>query len=297
MDTAVIINKKAGGWVGKSAARQQRMLAKLFAMANLQAQIYPIEPDQLVATIQKLKVSPDVNTIIFGGGDGTLSTAAGLLLGSDIAIGVLPLGTFNYFAYDLGMPLNVTKAVKALTNGVVRPIDVGEMNGHIFINKVSLGIHPHAIEKRKAYQARWSMNKRLATSYALLGAVWRSPPLHINLQNGQEKRLEVPFIILGNNQHEVASGKCLQRRSFDKGHLSVLYTQELRRLKLFKMCLRTFSGLQIATMPELERLWLKRVTIKSEQSKLKLSIDGEIIETEPPFKFRIHSRSLRIIMP
>ncbi len=298
MKTAVVINQKAGGWLGKSDATQQSIIAELFAKANLPARIYPIGPTQLVATVQRLMASPEVNTIIIGGGDGTLSTAAGLLMDSDIAFGVLPLGTFNYFAYDLGMPLAADKAVQALANGIVRPIDVGEMNGRTFINTVSLGIHPHAIEKRKSYQARWGLNKRLATNYALLGAVWRAPPLHISLQTNSQKRLlEVPFMILGNNQYEIASSKCLQRRSFDQGHLSVLYTQELRRTRLFKMCLQTVSGQQIPKMRELESLWLEGATIESEQSKLKLSIDGEIIETEPPFKFRIHPQSLRTIMP
>jgi len=101
---------------------------------------FPVDrPRQLEASLAAaLDLEPDL--LVAGGGDGTLSLAARHLAHRDTALGVLPLGTTNNFARTLGLPLNVTAAVAVLTSGKVADVDLGEADGAMFANLVSVGL-------------------------------------------------------------------------------------------------------------------------------------------------------------
>ena len=92
--------------------------------------------------------------VVAGGGDGTLSAVAAALVGTDTALGVLPMGTLNHFAKDLGIPLKLEKAVQTLFTGKIARVDVGEVNGRIFLNNSSIGFYPRIVQARKREQRR-----------------------------------------------------------------------------------------------------------------------------------------------
>src|SRR5215218_7585967 len=80
--------------------------------------------------------------VVAGGGDGTVGSVAGALAGHGMPLGVLPLGTLNHFAYDLGIPFTLDGAIAVIAAGHVASIDVGEVNGHVFVNNSSIGLYP-----------------------------------------------------------------------------------------------------------------------------------------------------------
>ena len=84
----------------------------------------------------------EIDAIIVGGGDGTVHTVAGATVGHDIPLGIIPLGTLNHFAKDLNIPLSLDDAIETIAAGVYRDVDVGEVNGEIFINNSSIGVYP-----------------------------------------------------------------------------------------------------------------------------------------------------------
>lgn len=90
--------------------------------------------------------------VVAGGGDGTISTVASVLAGTDAVLGVLPLGTLNHFAKDLGLPLDLNEAVATIIEGHVAQVDIGELNGRTFINNSSLGLYPKLVSHRDAHQ-------------------------------------------------------------------------------------------------------------------------------------------------
>src|SRR3954469_13335443 len=80
--------------------------------------------------------------LIVGGGDGTIGAAASALVGSDTRLGILPLGTLNHFARDLGLPAKLEEAAAVIAAGRERRVDVAEMNGRTFINNSAIGLYP-----------------------------------------------------------------------------------------------------------------------------------------------------------
>ena len=99
--------------------------------------------------------------MVVGGGDGTLSAAASILAGTDTALGVLALGTLNHFARDLRIPLDLDGAIGVIAAGHHQTVDVGEVNGQVFINNSSIGIYPFFVAERSG-RAEWSRPQQTA---------------------------------------------------------------------------------------------------------------------------------------
>ena len=92
--------------------------------------------------------------LIVGGGDGTISAAASALVGTETRLGILPLGTLNHFARDLGIPTDLDEAAKLIAAGAERRVDVAEMNGRIFINNSAIGLYPLMVVDRDVQRKR-----------------------------------------------------------------------------------------------------------------------------------------------
>lgn len=123
--------------------------------------------------------------------------------------------------------------------GMIRPVDLSEVNGRFFLHNAALGIHPHAVERRERYRREWGINKAIAVGYALLEAVWKPPLLEGHLQARERAEfIRTPFVFVGNLKHrlkEVPELKRIQTRSMTidsrKKKLKVLLDGELVRMK------------------------------------------------------------------
>lgn len=107
------------------------------------------------------------SALVVGGGDGTLGSVASILAGTDVALGILPLGTLNHFAKDLGVPLKLEAAMDVIAAGQSQRIDVAEVNGRIFVNNSSVGVYPFLVEERTAEQRLHGVGKLAALLPAL----------------------------------------------------------------------------------------------------------------------------------
>ena len=140
--------------------------------------------------------------VVAGGGDGTISTVAALLAGTDKALAVLPLGTLNHFAKDLGLPLELEAAARVAATGRVVRVDVGEVNGRVFINNSSIGLYPRLVRRRQQQQDRLGRGKWAAFLFAGLSVLRRYPFLDVRLEaDGRTFSRRTPFVFVGNNDY------------------------------------------------------------------------------------------------
>ena len=116
--------------------------------------------------LQRVKRN-EVDVIVAGGGDGTIHTIAAVLAGTGVPLGILPLGTLNHFAKDLGIPMELHDAVDVVAAARGVNVDVGEVNGIVFINNSSIGVYPYMVLDRERLRRRRRLQK-----WAL---AWRSP--------------------------------------------------------------------------------------------------------------------------
>ena len=125
--------------------------------------------------------------LIVGGGDGTISAAASALVGTETVLGILPLGTLNHFARDLGIPTDLDEAATLIARGSERRVDVAEMNGRIFINNSAIGLYPLMVVDRDLQRKRLGRSKRLAMLVASLRTLARFNHQRLTLTVNDEK--------------------------------------------------------------------------------------------------------------
>lgn len=233
--------------------------------------------------------------LIVGGGDGTVSAAASALVGTDTRLGVLPLGTLNHFARDLGIPADFNEAAKLIAARKDRRVDVAEMNGRIFINNSAIGLYPLMVRDRDLQQKLLGRSKRLAMLVASVRALVRFKHHRLILTVNDEKaRVETPLLFVGNNDYRLDFAAAGERENLDDGQLFVLVMRKNSRFGLIAASIRALFDRSrkedMATLDSVERL-----RVDSRRSSLAVSLDGEVVRAEPPLDYKIRKKALRVI--
>lgn len=287
----VIINADAGG---TGDQRSRRDLARLIDSSFHGAEVSFPDEGSKISGLAKQAVDRGSKTIIAGGGDGTMSAVASVLAGTDATLGVLPLGTLNHFAKDLGIPLNLEDAVHGLAAGRVRYVDVGEVNGRVFINNSGLGLYPEIVRRREARQARGEP-KWAAALVSVLKSLIRYRLLSIRvIVKGRQLTRKTPIVFIGNNRYEIEGLNIGVRTRLDAGELSLYIPHVQTRFGMLWFALRALAGKQVANM---DLLLEKELLIESRHRQIEVSLDGETALLDVPLRYRVREGALKVIVP
>jgi YegS/Rv2252/BmrU family lipid kinase len=235
--------------------------------------------------------------LIVGGGDGTISAAASALAGTETLLGILPLGTLNHFARDLGIPADLTEAARLIATRRVKSVDVAEMNGRVFINNSAIGLYPLMVVDRDVQRARLGRSKRLAMIVAAVRTLARFRHHRLTLTiNDQKTTVDTPLLFVGNNRYRLDIGAAGERENIDEGCLSVFVMRKNSRRGLIAASVRAlFNRRKPGEMLELEHV--ERLRVASSRSMLAVSLDGEVVRAAPPLEYKIRKKALRVIAP
>jgi diacylglycerol kinase family enzyme len=291
--TTFILNHRAG--TGR-AGDLQATIEKLAQEAGVAVQILVANEGADLPDMARNAVKGGARAVVAGGGDGTVSAIAGVLVGSDVALGVLPLGTLNHFAKDMGLPLGEEDAVRAALTGRVVQVDAGEVNGRIFLNNSSIGLYPRMVRFREA-ERRKGHNKWFAFLRAIFATLRRHGLFHVELQIDEGKSLSrrTAFVFLGNNEYETAGLNIGARRTLDGGALWLCLPRRGGRVDLLRLALMTLIGR--LNERELEFRRAAAVEIRTRRGQLSVALDGEVVRMPPPLAYRIRRRALHVIAP
>jgi len=293
MTRSVIVLLNAGSGGGNDAALAAR-IAALFEAAGARADVRRVRGDELAAALSAaIERRPDA--IVAGGGDGTVNSVAAALVGGPIALGVLPLGTLNHFAKDLGLPLELDAAVERIARGTVRRVDVGEVNGRVFVNNSSLGLYPDIVRERERQQRRLGRGKWAALAWATIGALRRFPFLGVRLSiDGRAAVRRTPFVFVGNNVYSMQGFAIGERERLDAGCLSLYVAQRAGRLKLLMLALHALFG-RLEQTRDFDALCAAEIDVESKRRRLRVATDGEITMMMPPLRYRTRPASLPVV--
>jgi YegS/Rv2252/BmrU family lipid kinase len=235
--------------------------------------------------------------LIVGGGDGTVAAAAAALAGTDTSLGILPLGTLNHFARDLGIPTALDEAAKLIAARTERRVDVAEMNERVFINNSAIGLYPLMVVDRDLQRRRLGRSKRLAMMVASLRTLARFNHQRLTLTvNDQKAQIDTPLLFVGNNDYRIDLGAPGQRESLEDGHLCVLVMRRKTRRGLIAASVRAL--LNRSRPDDMVRLdGVERLRVSSLRSQLAVSLDGEVARVATPIDYRIRKKALRVIAP
>ena len=294
MAIPVLINRDGGTASADPGIADK--VAAAFAAAGLDAKISLIDGKDCEKRCAAL-VKKGAKLIVVGGGDGTISAAATALAGSKAALGIIPLGTLNHFARDLGIPADLDEAAALIATGKARGIDVAEMSGRIFINNSAIGLYPLMVLDRDLQQKRLGRSKRLAMIIASVRTLARFARQRLTLTvNDQRASIETPMLFVGNNDYRIALGGAGQRESVEDGQLCVMVMRHNSRRGLLAASLRALIGR--SREDDMVRLdGVERLRVASGRRQISVSLDGEVVSAAPPLDFRIRKRALRVIAP
>jgi diacylglycerol kinase family enzyme len=208
----------------------------------------------------------------------------------------LPLGSLNHFAKDLRIPLDVQGAIRTIiANHVVR-VDVGEVNGHIFLNNSSIGLYPSIVHQRKQRE-RLGHGKRPAFIWAAFSVLRRYPFVDVRLKvEGSEIKSRTPFVFVGNNEYLMESFDIGGRAHLDQAQLSLYFSHRTRRLGLLGLALRALLG-QVEKAENFVAMKTTEVTIETLRRRIRVSIDGEVTMMRSPLLYRVRPGALYVTVP
>ncbi|HST53196.1 MAG TPA: diacylglycerol kinase family protein [Pyrinomonadaceae bacterium] len=291
----VIINAGAGA-VGRGVV--ERALTEAFASCGVEARVALAREDEDLHELARRAVLNGARAVVAGGGDGTIAAVASALAGSDKPLGVLPLGTLNHFAKDLKIPLDAAEAARNVCLGRVVRVDVGEVNGHVFINNSSLGLYPRIVRRRERLQERRGSGKWSAFFRASLAVLRRYPFLRVRLSaDGREIVRETPFVLVGNNEYEIESFQIGARRRLDAGCLSLYVAHRTGRLGLLGFAVRALFG-RLLQAEDFDALSAREIWVETGRPKrLPVATDGEVNVMTTPLHYRVLPGALRVIVP
>jgi diacylglycerol kinase family enzyme len=235
--------------------------------------------------------------VIVGGGDGTIGAAASALAGTKTKLGILPLGTLNHFARDLGIPTDIGEAVALIASKRARRVDVAEMNGRVFINNSAIGLYPLMVIDRDRQRKNLGRSKRLAMLIASVRTLARFGHRRLILTVNDEKAyVDTPLLFVGNNDYRIDFGAPGQRESIEDGQLCVLVMRQRSRAGFIAASIRAL--LNHSREDDMVRLdGVERLRVASKRRRLAVSVDGEVVRAEPPLDYKIRKKALRVIAP
>jgi diacylglycerol kinase family enzyme len=290
----VIINAGAGN---PHVAHRSQELAALFLAGGIDVDIRLARTGAEIDTLIRAAVAERPRMLVAAGGDGTISTAAAALAGTDITLGVLPFGTLNHFAKDLGVPLDLEASVQNIVENNVIAVDVGEVNGRVFINNSSLGLYPDIVRDRERQQTRLGRGKWRSFLWASIAVLRRSPFLTVRIEvEGTKRGFATPLVFIGNNEYKMEGFDIGVRESLERGVLSVYIVKRPGRSALVRLSLAALFG-RLKQARDFEALTARDFVIETRRRQVLVAADGEVHQMQTPLHYRARPRSLRVIVP
>jgi YegS/Rv2252/BmrU family lipid kinase len=292
--TAVIVNTSAGSAVSAGTAAE---LTEKFRAHGVEVQVTMAQTGEQMAQAAQQAIRQKAPAVIAGGGDGSINAVASILAGSGTALGVLPLGTLNHFAKDLHIPLEPDAAIRTIAEGRRRAVDVGEVNGRIFLNNSSLGLYPDIVRDREKQQQRLGRGKWPAFFWAVIAALRRYPFLNVRLTvDGRELERRTPFIFVGNNEYSMTGFEIGTRARLDDGLLSLYVAQRPGRFGLLRFAFSALLG-RLKQEKDFDVFNTQQIGIETQHRHLQVSTDGEVTSMQTPLLYRIRPAALDVIVP
>lgn len=241
-------------------------------------------------------VEDGYGTIVAAGGDGTIGAVADALHGTDARLGILPMGTFNFFARGLGIPLDIEQALALLLEGRARPVTVAEVNGKLFLNNASLGVYPAILEMREDVYRRWGRSQIAAYWSVLLTLVGfrRARTVRV-VVDGKRRRRKTPLIFVAHSAYQLEEFGLDGADYIRNGAFAVFLAPDVGRWGLLKYAI-LLMGRSMTQNRDFELLHGHEVDVEG-QGRWLVARDGEREKMRAPIRFRQRRDALQVITP
>jgi diacylglycerol kinase family enzyme len=291
-----VLNRDGGTLRTMDLAALSATAVAIFARHGHQLDCRIVRGRDVDAAIRRAATTRGVDAVMAGGGDGTISTAAGIAYETGMPLAVLPAGTMNLFARALRVPLALEEALEAIAAGVIGAVDIATANDRPFVHQFGVGVHARLVRIRENMRYGSRAGKMLASLRAI-GAAAINPPqfdAEFHTGTGTETR-RVSGIAVSNNR--LGEGQIHADR-LDGGVLGVYVAAPLSTSALLKLAADVFMGTWRAS-PVVTEMEVDAVTLRFPKRKrgAHAVIDGELIKLDRSVTLKIHPGALKVVMP
>ncbi|MEA2872473.1 MAG: hypothetical protein QOH67_2449 [Hyphomicrobiales bacterium] len=285
----VLLNARAGTLID---AGTERIVAQIEATLKPRCEnldICLLQPHDLPGAISAAALGPH-DTVIVGGGDGSASAAVAAFSGGKKLVGVLPFGTMNLFARDLGMPSDPREAVAALATVAPRRIDLAEVNGRPFHTLSGLGFFSHIAKAREETRGH-PLGRFVGLMLAWFRALRRTTPFTIDIVlDGRRERVSALAVLVTNNRF----GSDWRRARLDEGILEMHIVEEQGTLTKLKASAAVVTGAW-RTEQGIRSIVANELIIVNRRRHARASTDGELVRERIPLRYRMLPRALTML--
>ena len=299
---AVVINAKAGTARVTDRRLLRERIAEAVAVVGELVETVFVEPRAWSRTLEALAAREDIDTVIVGGGDGSVSTAGAIFVGTGKAMGVIPLGTFNLFARSLKIPIGFDDALASLPHSTAAEVDVGELTDaagdcRIFLHHVSIGFHPRFVEIRDAMPFASRFGKILASL-----RVWRrslrslariSLTIDGDVVRPRERYYQVAITV---GSFREGFGDLPHAEDLTLGDLDLILLPARGRWDFIMAAFLVAIG-RWRSNSHLTVTAVRRVTLTSRRDRVAVSMDGEVARRPTPLSVQVRPKALRVLKP
>lgn len=299
MPLAVVMNLRSGPDSGQGRALVEQALQH----SGRAHRLWPVERGEgLREAVQAASrwAAECGGALVAVGGDGTLNAVAQAAHAEGCPLGVVPQGTFNYFARSHGIPVDLRSALAVLLQARPRPVQVGQVNGRLFLVNASLGLYPQLLQDREAFKRQWG-RYRVNAVLSALGTVMREHrQLRLVLElEGRQAVVHSTTLFVGNNPLQLQQLGLPQAQQVGRGLLGAVMVKPLGRLGLLALLLRgAFS--RLAQADAAVDFAFRTLTVQSvgrRRKPVKVALDGELLRLVPPLRFEVAVRPLQLLLP
>ena len=291
---ALVMNDRAGGLIGQ--ANGTKMLENQLQAAGGTVVVIPPDAGTLPERIAEAKAT-QADCIVIAGGDGSIACAATALAGTGTALGLIPSGTMNLLAKDLGIdPADPGAAVRILLEGTTRRIDVGALEDEIFLCASMLGTPARLSRHREAGRARGNGVRAWAgfASAALRALLQNRAHRYVLRFDGQELRLRSPSITITVNRLDDGTARLFGRSNLNGGELAVYVVRRGNVLSQALLLLRTVLTGRLRE-PDIQVFTTRALEVDAPHAAVHVLLDGELRVLTPPLRYTIRPGALSVI--
>lgn len=297
----VFIINAASGTAGAEAKRDA-IEAALKAAGRVGELVFaPAAELATVSRVQAAKAKAAHSAIVAVGGDGTINAVAQAAHAEGCAMGVVPQGTFNYFARTHGLPAEPGAAVQALLQAVPQPVQVGSVNGTVFLVNASLGLYPDLLEDREAYKARFGRSRLVALGSAFVTLLRDHRQLRLRIeQAGVLRSVRTPTLFVGNNRLQLEQVGLPPAVCVEGGNVAAVMLKPIGTLSMLWLLVRGAFG-SLGDADDVESFGFQQMVVtparRSGRRGVKVAFDGEIAWMRPPLRFEVAAEPLWLLKP
>ncbi len=288
-----VLNRDAGTVLQLGPETLASELKKLLEQNGCEAEVHCVPGDEMEQSLRDALQS-GADGVLVGGGDGTASAAAEIFSGHAMPLGILPLGTFNLTARDVGMPLEWQEAVLEIIGATVSEMDLLEIDKRLCMCMVVLGFYPSLMMGQPEYHGS-HLVKSLQTLWKAVWSMATIPPVDLHINDGGEVRsYRTRLVMIANNDYEDVFGLIPKRCSLNGGYFTVYIAKNHSVLGVVKTCILWLLG-RWKRASEITQFPATDIEIDARRKRrMSVMIDGELMKIELPFKVKILPGALRV---